>query len=77
MVDEPATWRFEVIDQGQGVNPAEEASVFRPFITGATRSPGNGLGLAIVSGIARAHGGSAGLDNHPGTGATFWLRVPR
>ena len=77
VVDEPSNWRFEVVDQGRGLTRADEATVFRPFITGSTRSPGNGLGLAIVSGIARAHGGSAGVDNRPGTGATFWLRVPR
>jgi len=77
VIDEPSAWRFEVVDQGQGLNPADEATVFRPFITGSTLSPGNGLGLAIVSGIARAHGGEAGLDNRPGAGATFWVRVPR
>ncbi|MBA2477810.1 MAG: HAMP domain-containing histidine kinase [Sporichthyaceae bacterium] len=77
VVDEPTNWRFEVADQGPGLQAADEATVFRPFITGRTRSPGNGLGLAIVSGIARAHGGSAGVDNRPGAGATFWVRVPR
>ncbi len=69
-------WRFEVVDHGVGVPPADEESVFLPFCTGSSRSPGNGLGLAIVSGIARAHGGVAGLDNRPGSGATFWLEVP-
>lgn len=77
VVDEPASWRFEVTDHGKGLDPTDEAAVFRPFVTASTPSPGNGLGLAIVSGIARAHGGSAGLDNRPGIGATFWLRVPR
>jgi signal transduction histidine kinase len=51
--------------------------VFKPFCTGESRRPGNGLGLAIVSGIARAHGGRVGLDNRPGAGAPFWLEVPR
>ncbi len=70
-------WRFEVTDHGDGVPKAEEESVFLPFCTGGSRAAGNGLGLAIVSGIARAHGGTTGLDNRPSSGATFWLEVPR
>ncbi len=70
-------WRFEVTDHGDGVPPVEEESVFLPFCTGSSHTPGSGLGLAIVSGIARAHRGLAGLDNRPGSGATFWLEVPR
>jgi two-component system, OmpR family, sensor kinase len=35
------------------------------------------LGLAIVRRVAQAHGGSAGVANRPGEGATFWIRVPR
>ncbi len=70
-------WRFEVTDHGDGVPPVEEESVFLPFCTGSSPAPGSGLGLAIVSGIARAHGGAAGLDNRPGSGATFWVEVPR
>lgn len=70
-------WRFEVIDHGDGVPSAEQDSVFLPFCTGSSGTPGNGLGLPIVAGIARAHGGAAGLDNRPNSGATFWLEVPR
>jgi len=73
----PAQWRFEVADYGGGVPAGSEDAVFQPFCTGTSTRPGNGLGLAIVSGIARAHGGRAGLDNRPGEGATFWLEVPR
>jgi signal transduction histidine kinase len=70
-------WRFEVTDHGDGVSSDDVESVFLPFCTGASQAPGNGLGLAIVRGIARAHGGATGLDNRPGSGATFWLEVPQ
>jgi two-component system, OmpR family, sensor kinase len=74
---EPAAWRFEVADEGGGLPANQEESVFRPFHRGKATPAGRGLGLAIVRGVAEAHGGSAGVDNRPGEGATFWIRVPR
>ena len=70
------SWRFEVTDEGGGVPVGLEEAVFEPFY----RLPDNqgrvGLGLALVSGVAEAHAGSAGITNRPRVGATFWLRVP-
>jgi signal transduction histidine kinase len=75
-VSEPAALRFEVADSGGGLRPDDEERVFQPFYK-HPESRGSGLGLAIASGIARAHGGAAGVDNRPGEGATFWVRIPR
>ena len=72
----PACWRFEVADGGGGLPPGDEQAVFEPFRTGACGG-GTGLGLPIVQGIAKAHGGEAGVVNRPGHGATFWIRIPR
>jgi signal transduction histidine kinase len=72
----PASWCFEVADDGGGLPPGDEQVVFEPFSTGSSRG-GTGLGLAIVRGIARAHGGEAGVVNRPGHGVTFWVRIPR
>jgi signal transduction histidine kinase len=72
----PSSWRFEVDDDGGGLPPGDEQMVFEPFSTGSSRG-GMGLGLAIVRGIARAHGGEAGAVNRPGHGVTFWIRIPR
>jgi len=74
---EPASWRFEVADEGGGLQPGDEQAVFEPFSTGGSRDSGTGLGLWIVRGIARAHGGECGVVNQPGRGATFWIRIPR
>jgi signal transduction histidine kinase len=74
---EPATWRFEVADEGGGLPPGEEQLVFEPFRTASPRTGRTGLGLAIVRGIARAHDGDSGVVNRPGRGATFWIRIPR
>jgi signal transduction histidine kinase len=72
----PASWRFEVADQGGGLPPGDEQVVFEPFSTGSSADGGTGLGLSIVRGIARAHGGECGVVNQPGRGAAFWIRIP-
>jgi two-component system, OmpR family, sensor kinase len=77
VVGERDVWRFEVADEGGGLPEGQEESLFRPFHRGKTRAVGRGLGLAIVLGIAEAHRGSAGVDNRPGKGATFWIKVPK
>jgi two-component system OmpR family sensor kinase len=69
-------WRFEVADEGGGLAPGDERVVFEPFQTGSSQTGGTGLGLSIVKGIARAHGGEAGVVNRPGRGATFWVTIP-
>jgi two-component system OmpR family sensor kinase len=77
VVPEPDAWRFEVADEGGGLPADQEENVFRPFHRGKATPAGRGLGLAIVRGVAEAHGGSAGVENRLGEGATFWIRVPR
>ena len=72
----PSSWRFEVTDDGGGLPAGDEQVIFEPFSTGSSPG-GTGLGLPIVRGIARAHGGEAGVVNRPGRGATFWIRIPR
>ncbi len=76
VVRDNGSWRFEVADHGGGLAAEHEAQAFEPFFK-REHSAGSGLGLAIVSGNARAHGGTAGLDNREGEGATFWVRIPR
>lgn len=49
-----------VSDAGPGIPQSERERVFTPFYrAGGTRSPGSGLGLALVRQIARQHGGEA------------------
>jgi two-component system, OmpR family, sensor kinase len=75
--NKPVGWLFEVADNGGGLPPGEEQLVFEAFRTGSSPTGRTGLGLSIVRGIARAHGGDCGVVNRPGRGATFWIRIPR
>ncbi len=60
-------------DNGPGVDPKTQASLFDPFFT--TRSEGTGLGLSIVSNIAASHKGrvEVGKSEMGGARIDFWL----
>ena len=69
-----------VSDEGPGIDPADRHLIFEPFHRAdpsrARATGGVGLGLAIVSAIAQAHGGTVGVDAADGGGARFWVRLP-
>ncbi|WP_322818058.1 ATP-binding protein, partial [Tepidiforma sp.] len=64
----------EVRDEGPGIPTDLHERIFEPFFS--TRFTGRGLGLATVSGIARAHRGAVVVDSEPGKGSTFRLYLP-
>ncbi|MFE0463032.1 ATP-binding protein [Kitasatospora sp. NPDC058965] len=73
---------LEVADSGPGLTEAQAERVFERFYrVDASRSRheggGAGLGLAIASGFARAHGGTLTLSSAPGEGAVFRVVLPR
>ena len=61
-------------DTGGGIPEEILPEVFNPFFT--TKEAGTGLGLALVRRIARAHEGGVDVDNRPGKGVTFRIRLP-
>jgi two-component system, OmpR family, sensor histidine kinase SenX3 len=70
-----------VTDRGIGISPAELKRIFRRFYripeAVAMRIKGTGLGLFIVSSIARKHGGRVFAESPgPGQGSTFTLQLP-
>ena len=77
--DGPAI-RFEVTDRGPGVPEGEQSRLFDRFKRAADSTrrkvPGLGLGLSIVSRVARVHGGAVGVTSGAGHGSTFWISFP-
>jgi signal transduction histidine kinase len=71
---------FEVRDTGVGIAPADQGRLFQEFgqipnrLQGRER--GTGLGLSLSKRLAELLGGCVGVRSVPGTGSTFWLRVP-
>ena len=68
--------RIEVDDTGAGVDPAERARVFGPFVTTKPAGVGTGLGLYVSRRIVAAHRGEIGFEDLPGGGTRFWVELP-
>jgi signal transduction histidine kinase len=64
-----------VEDNGGGVAPENESRIFEVFFS--TKEHGTGLGLAIARRIVHEHDGELLLENHPGRGASFIVRLPK
>jgi two-component system, NtrC family, sensor kinase len=68
--------RFEVADDGTGIPKDLLPLIFEPFFSTKSRDKGVGLGLAVVYGIVKEHGGSIYVKSEEGVGSCFILRFP-
>ncbi|MEX0990907.1 MAG: PAS domain-containing protein [Actinomycetota bacterium] len=65
-----------VEDRGPGVPDDLKATIFEPFMRGDGSDGGAGIGLSLVARFAELHGGTAGVEDRDGGGASFRVVLP-
>ena len=68
--------RLTIDDEGEGIPIEMRRRVFTKFWTGHGARGGTGLGLYLVNGIARAHGGQVTILDAPSGGARIVMDWP-
>lgn len=69
--------RISVSDTGCGMPPHVMEKIFDPFFTTKGPGEGTGLGLSVVHGIVKNHGGSVTVSSEPDKGTTFHVYLPK
>ncbi len=68
---------LSVSDTGHGIAPEVMEKIFDPYFTTKKIGEGSGMGLSIVHGIIKSHGGDITVLSEPGQGTTFNIYLPR
>lgn len=67
---------LDISDDGPGIDPQTMEHIFDPFYTTKEVGKGTGLGLAMVYGLVKNHGGHITCESKPGSGASFKVYLP-
>jgi signal transduction histidine kinase len=69
---------IDVVDDGEGLDPATVTRLMDRFARGTTDGEGRrfGLGLALVREVVVAHDGKLTVSGAPGVGAEFAISLP-
>ncbi len=68
----------EVRDRGPGLSDEDKRRIFEPFrrVGAPSAAPGTGLGLYVARRLVEAHHGELSVENAPGGGSIFRIRLP-
>jgi len=69
-------YRIAVTDTGSGIPSEIRNRIFDPFFTTKKTGKGTGMGLSVVHGIVKSHGGKISVSSEPGRGSSFAILLP-
>ncbi|WP_319759179.1 ATP-binding protein [Maridesulfovibrio sp.] len=68
--------RLEISDDGPGIPVEILDKIFDPFFTTKGKAEGTGLGLAVVHGLIKGHGGGISVSSTPEVKTSFEIFLP-
>ena len=76
---QPDKTTIAIKDNGIGIDPNYFNEIFKPFkrLHRQSEFKGSGIGLATSRKIVQIHGGRLWVESTPGSGATFFMEIPR